>query len=309
MAHPLSGWLFRQPYILLLLAPFFWGGNAVAGKLAVGAVPPMALGSLRWALASLILIVLAHRHVRQDWARIRKSIVLLFFMGAFGFGTFNLLLYNALHYTSTINVTIEQAAIPMIIMLGNFLIYREKIGWLQMVGLVISLLGVAITVTHGDLAILWTLSINFGDVLMLIAALCYAAYSITLRKKPAIHWLSFLTILALAAFAASLVGLATEMSKGITFTPSMTGFALIVFLAIFPSILAQLCYARGVELVGANRAGLFINFVPVFGALLAVILLGEVFQLYHFLGLTCVFAGIAMSEYQAHQKKRAAKPA
>lgn len=290
----IRSWLARleHPYILLSLTALFWSGNAIAGKAAVNAVPPMAFTFLRWFAAALILALMAAPHLRKDWPLIRKYGLYLFVMGAVGFAAFNLLLYNALHTTSALNVTIEQSAMPMIIMLFGFIAFREPFTWVQALGSVLSIIGVAVTVSNGDLAALMALKVNTGDALMVAAALVYSAYTLALRFKPALHWLSFLTVLAASAALTCLPFFVYEMMQGILPRPSLPGAALVLYVAVFPSILSQLFFARGVGMIGAGRAGMFINLVPLFAAVLAIILLGEQLKFFHIAGFTLIMLGI-----------------
>lgn len=287
-------WLSRleHPYALLCLTALFWSGNAIAGKAAVNTVPPMAFTFFRWFTAALILLIIAAPNLRKDWPNIRKHGLYLFLMGAIGFGTFNLLLYNAVHTTSALNVTIEQSAMPMLIMIAGFIAFKDPFTPLQALGSILSLIGVAVTVSHGNLQALLDLSVNKGDALMIIAVLVYSGYTLGLRFKPELHWLSFLAVLALSAALTCLPFMIHEMSQGIIAKPSLSGAALILYVAVFPSILSQLFFARGVSMIGASRAGMFINLVPLFAAVLAILLLGEQPQLFHVLGFALIMTGI-----------------
>ena len=294
-----------HPYLLLTLTALIWSGNAIAGKFAVGSVPPMALTFLRWLLAAIVQMIIATAPLKRDWPQIRKNAGQLFLMGAIGFGGFNLLLYNALHSTTALNVTIEQSAMPMLIVLLGVFIHGERGNWRQISGIILSLAGVAVTAAHGDLARLIALQVNRGDGLMLLAVLAYSGYAITLRSKPALHPLSFLAILSLSAAATALPFFIHEMSQGIIFTPSLKGGALILYVALFPSILAQMFFARGVEQIGSARAGQFINLVPLFAAFLAVALLGETLQGFHFIGFGLIMGGIWLGAHKVLPQGRA----
>ncbi len=192
---------------LLVMTMLFWGGNAIAGKFAVGHVSPLLLTCIRWMIACFILLIVARHHLRQDWPVIRRHLPFLFLAGAIGFASFNGFLYTALKYTSAINVTILQAAMPMFIFAMNFLIFRTSLHWAQAVGYTVTLAGVAVVASAGDFSQLAELSLNLGDLIMLGAALIYAGYSVALRSRPEIHWLSFLACLIVSAAIAS-IGLA-----------------------------------------------------------------------------------------------------
>lgn len=291
----------RTAYLLLLLTTLFWGGNAIAGKLAVGHVSPFLLTSLRWGIAALIMVVIGHRQLRRDWAVARKHLPFLFILGTAGFALFNATMYSALQYTSAINVSIEQAGMPMFIFLANFLLFRLGVTWIQILGFVLTLVGVALTASNGDLARLAELQVNFGDTLMLLAIVLYGGYTVALRFKPAIHWQSLMLIMATSAFVSSLPFNLWEFESGAMILPDLQGWLVVLYTAIFPSILSQSFYMRGNELIGANRASLFINTVPIFGTILSVLILGEIFHLHHAIALVLVLGGIWMAEHSGRK--------
>jgi drug/metabolite transporter (DMT)-like permease len=286
----------RKAYVLLLLTTLFWGGNAVAGKLAVGHVSPMLLTTARWGLALVILCIIGWPRLKADWPRVRRHALYLMALGAVGFTVFNVALYSAVIYTSAINVSIEQAGISMLILVGNFLLFRQRATWAQITGFVVSLIGVALTASHGDPARLLALDLNFGDALMLGAVVAYAGYTLALRFKPDIHWQSLMIALTAGAFVTSVPFAVAEFQSGAGIMPDVRGWGVVLYTAIFPSILAQIFYVRGVELIGANRAGLFVNLVPVFGTLLSILVIGEALYLYHAIALALVLGGIWLAE-------------
>jgi drug/metabolite transporter (DMT)-like permease len=296
------GWLTDNGALLLMLTTLFWGGNAIAGKLAVGHVSPFILTSGRWFFATAILVFIARRHLRNDWGVIRRNAPFLFLLGGVGFTFFNGLLYTSLKYTTAINVTILQSGMPMVIFILNFLIFRMNIHWAQAVGYSITLTGVIVTAARGDFAQLAELTFNHGDLIMLVAVLVYAGYSVALRKKPAMHWLSFLTVLAISAAIMSIPFAAYEIATDQAIWPTtMRGYALIAYTTIFPSILSQGFFIRGNELLGGNAAGLFLNLVPIFGAILSVLILGEAFEIYHGVALALVIGGILIAQRLSQQ--------
>ncbi len=291
----------RNAYVLLLLTTLFWGGNAVAGKLAVGHVSPMLLTGTRWGFALVILLAIGRQRLVEDWPAIRKHLWLLTGLGVFGFTVFNVTLYSALGYTTAINVSIEQAAIPMLIFLANFLLFRTRATWAQIAGFLISIVGVALTASHGDPTRLFELDVNFGDALMLLAVLIYSLYTVALRFKPQIHWQSLMIALCASATISAIPFVALEFWYGAGIVPDARGWAVVAYTVVFPSILAQVFYIRGVELIGPNRAGLFINLVPIFGTLMSVLILGEDFQLYHAAAMILVLGGIWLAEHSGRK--------
>lgn len=283
-------------YLILSLTTFIWGANAIAGKLAVGHISPLMLTAMRWLVALAVLSLVALPQVRRDLPLIRQRLGYLLALGALGFTLFNATLYTALTHTSAVNVVIEQAGMPLVIFLANYLILRIAVTWMQVIGFALTFLGVAVTVSHGDLGRLLALELNLGDALMLLAILCYGGYTVALRWKPPIHWMSLLFVLSASAFLAALPLLAIEVAAGTLILPDSRGWAIAIATAIFPSLAAQALYIKGNELIGGNRAGLFINLVPIFGTLLAVAVLGEALHPFHVVGLALVLGGIAMAE-------------
>ena len=294
--------MFRNAYLLLALATLFWAGNAVAGKLAIGHVSPMALTAMRWGLATAIMLAIGLPRLRADWPVVRRNLPLLVVLGAAGFSVFNALQYSALLFTTAINISIEQAAMPMLVFAANFLLYRIAAAPGQIIGFTLSLLGVLLTATHGDISRLAELDLNRGDALMLLAIAIYAGYTVALRHKPAIHWQSLMIVMCAAAFVVSLPFALWEGLSGRLILPDARGWVIAAYTAILPSVASQIFFIRGVELIGANRAGLFINMVPIFGTLLSILILGEAFSLYHAAAMALVLGGIWLAEHSGRKR-------
>ncbi|MBO0662950.1 DMT family transporter [Jiella sp. MQZ9-1] len=292
-----------HPYLVLAAVALFWAGNAVAGKLAAGHISPMLLTLLRWSFATLFVAPFALPHLRREWPEIRPRLAYLAILGIVGFASFNAIFYLAVTYTTAINVAIEQSAMPLVVFLANFILFRMRVTRLQIVGFSLTLIGVALTTSHGDLTTLFALDLNRGDALMVIAVLLYGGYTVALRSKPKIHWLSTIFVLSFASFLASIVYAGIEFAMGQTQLPDLQGGVAALYTAIFPSLFAQSLYIRGVEMIGPNRANLFINLVPVFGALLAVAIIGEKLHLYHVAALVCVLGGITLAERSARKRR------
>lgn len=299
--------ILSRPYLLLVLAPVFWGGNITAGKLAVGHVDPFMLIIGRWAGALLILVPLAWPYVKRDWPKIKSGLPLLAMFGIFGFTGFNILMYNSSLHTTAVNGSMEQASIPVFVLLGNLLIFGVRPRLPQILGLLVTILGVIWVATAGEPAKILSLDINIGDGMVLIACVIYAAYSLALRFKPITHWLSFLAVCAFFALIAAIfsqVFIGGGIARFFELLPKITtkGWAIIAYVMVFPSILAQLFYARGVEIIGANRASIFINLLPITGTILSVLLVGEIFHSYHLVASIMVISGIALAEFGATKK-------
>lgn len=298
-----------QAAAMLILTMLFWGGNAVAGKFAVGEVSPLLLTWFRWTIAAVVMTVLARRHILEDWPVIRSRLPYLALMGALGFTVFNGLLYTGLTTTTAINATIIQAAMPMFIFGLNFALFRTAARPLQVVGYALTLSGVAVAAGQGSLAALADLALVPGDVLIIAASVIYASYTVALARKPALHWQSFLASLLVTASLAALPLVALEAATAAFVLPTTpVAWAVIAYTAIFPSILAQAFFIRGNEILGSNTAGLFLNLIPIMGALLSVLLLGERFQLFHATSLVLVLGGIAMAQRAAAINQEKASP-
>ncbi len=297
--------LLDQPYLLLVLAPLFWGGNVVAAKLVVGEISPFLLLACRCVLATLFILPFAYSHLRRDWAVVRRSWPVLMAFGAVGYALFNVLLYVGLETTTGINAAIVQAGLPMMILAANFIIFRVQARWVQILGVLLAIAGVLLTATQGNPARLLTLDINIGDGFVVLACFAYTGYTLALRFRPKMHIMSFMAVsfsgaaitgvIMLALFGGGLGQVATLGHA------SMTVWLSIFYVAVFPSMFSQVAYARGVELVGANRAAPSHNLIPVFGTLGSILILSERLQTYHLLAAAIIISGIVLAEWAARR--------
>jgi len=288
-----------SPILLLALAALIWGGHAIVGRLAVGEIGPMMLVFLRWAVACGPIAYAARKTLRADFRALAPRWPLWATMGALGFTAFNALFYGAAHYTSALNLSLVQACVPALVLAGAGLAFRQRASAAQALGAALTILGVAVIAAQGDWRRLADLQVNFGDALMLLASVIYAFYTLALRLRPNVSAFGFLAAMAIAAFLTSIPLFAVEaVTRGVTL-PTWKGWLVLVYAALGPAFLAQVFYMRGVQLIGPSRAGVFVNLVPVFGALLAVALLGEPLQAYHLAALALVALGIVIA-----QKKR-----
>ena len=283
-------------YILLLITTWGWGCNVIFGKLAVGEISPMQLVSARWLGVSLLLLVFARKYIVRDWHVIRKHLVFVALMGSAGFTAFNGLYYVAAHTTSAINIGILQGSIPVFVMLASFFLFRFKVTLLQSLGVILTLLGVVLVVSGGRLAMLSQLQFNLGDLYMLLACVLYAAYSIGLSRRPAVSALGLFTAMSVVAFLVSLPLLAIESQQQAMGLPTAKGWIIAGLVTLLPSFVSQLLFIRGVELIGAARAGVFINLVPVFASIMAVLYLQEALEWHQAFSLALVLGGIGLSE-------------
>ena len=301
----ISARLLDQPYLLLILAPLFWGGNVVAAKLVVGEIDPFLLLAARCVGATLFILPFSWRFLQADWPVIRRTWPLLMAYGAVGYALFNVLLYVGLSTTTGVNAAIVQAALPMMILAANFVVFRSRVKALQIVGVIIAILGVMLTATHGDLGRILSLDINIGDGFVILACLAYTTYTLALRFRPNVHMMSFMMLAFSGACITGLVMLQLFGPGIASFAtiPAMspTVWAVIAYVMVFPSMFSQIFYARGVELVGPNRAAPSHNLIPVFGAVGSVLLLGERLDTYHYVAAAIIVAGIVLAEWTARR--------
>ena len=289
----------RLAYILLILTTLFWGGNTIAGRMATGEISPMMLTLARWLLALGFILPFALPEIRREWPVIKNNWKILFFYGAFGFSLFNILLYSGLTRTSAVSGAIVQAALPATVYLFNFTIFRVKVTVWQIAGFIVTLAGVLTVATRGEITRLATLDLNSGDALILVAVVVYAVYTVFLRYKPQMNWKSLIAVLSMAAALAAISGVWWEWQNGTLILPGQKGLLIALYTGIFPSIMSQIFFIKGVELIGPNRAGIFINLIPIFGTGLAILILGEPLETYHLIALVLVVAGIWLAERKA----------
>ena len=285
-----------RAYALLTATTLCWGLNAIISRLAVGEISPLQLVTFRWLGVVVILLLFAKRQVLADWPVLKRHLPFLALMGSFGFTMFNVLFYTSGHHTSAINIGILQGSIPIFVLLGSLLVLRHYIGPIQVLGVATTMSGVVIVASHGNPAELAALQVNRGDLLMLIACFFYAAYSVGLSRRPAVGALGLFAVMAATAWLVSLPLVAFETYQHGWVAPTPTGWLLALLVTLLPSLVAQIFFIQGVALIGPGRAGVFVNLVPVFASIMAVIFLGEAFESYHALALFLVLGGIGLSE-------------
>ncbi|MEM8699693.1 MAG: DMT family transporter, partial [Pseudomonadota bacterium] len=274
----------------------FWAGNAVAGKLAVGHVQPFQLVLLRWVLVAAALWLIFGAEVRAHWHLLRPRLGWLVLISTVGFTVFNALFYIAALSTTAVNIGILQGAMPVMVLIGAFIAYRTPVAAVQALGVVITLIGVAVVASGGDPAAVIAAGMNPGDLYMLIAGAAYSFYAVMLRQRPEMPGTAFFTVMAVVAMLTSLpLAVGEAVVTGFTW-PSVQGWLVVLYVAIFPSCLSQLFFLRGVDQIGPGRAGVYINLVPVFAAILAVILLSEQFRWFHAAALGMVLGGIWLAQ-------------
>ncbi|ABQ34048.1 MULTISPECIES: DMT family transporter [Bradyrhizobium] len=291
-AAPKRAWIANQPYVLLSITALCWAGNAIVGRLAAGHIPPVTLSFLRWSLAFLLILPLAWKQLRQDWPAIRSRLGIMIALSLTGIGAFNTLQYWSLEYTQALNTLLLQSSGPLIVAVWSMLLLRVHLTAAQAIGIVLSLAGVLLILTRGHPTALASITFNRGDLIFLLAMAIFGFYSVLSLKRPQIHGLSMVAF-TFGCGAASLIPLLVwELHARPVMVLDAKNLLSLLYVAIFPSTIAYLCFNRGVLLIGANRAAPFLHVVPVFGSIMAFVFLGEQPEIFHVIAFALVLGGV-----------------
>jgi drug/metabolite transporter (DMT)-like permease len=286
---------FDLPYLLLVLTALFWSGNFIVARAVHLNVPPIGLVFWRWFGAMIVVLPFAWRPMRADWPVIRRHWRIILALAAIGVASFNTLVYIGLQTTTALNAVLLQSAIPICIFIFAYVIFRDTVRPVQALGILLSLSGILAIVARGELATIPGLAFNRGDLLVFAAVVLWAIYSVLLHKRPALHPLSFLTLTIIISVVLLAPLYAWEHLSGRVMHLDRPTVLAVGYVAIFPSVLAYMFYNRGVDLIGANRAGTFIHLMPLFGSIMAILFLGETFHLYHAIGIALILGGLMLA--------------
>jgi drug/metabolite transporter (DMT)-like permease len=287
-----GNWLANQPYLLLSITALCWAGNAIVGRLAAGHIPPVTLSFLRWSLAFLIVLPIAWNHLKRDWAAIRSRLGIMIVLSIAGIGVFNTLQYWALEYTQALNTLLLQSAGPLFVAVWSLVLLGVRLTLAQAGGIVLSLTGVLVILLHGDLTTLKNIEFNKGDLIFTVALVIFGLYSVLTLKRPQIHGLSFVAFTFGCGAACLIPFLIWELLTRPPMQFNTNNLLMMFYVAVFPSTIAYLCFNRGIQLIGANRAAPFFHVVPVFGSVMAIVFLGERPQAFHIVGFALVLTGV-----------------
>ena len=289
------GWFARQPYLLLSLTALFWAGNIIVGRASSGHIPPVTLSFVRWATAFLMILPFAWTSLRQDWAMIRARLGFMVFISIISISMFNTLQYWALEYTTALNSLLLQSAGPLFVAIWSLIVLGIRLTRAQAAGIFVSLIGVLVILLQGDLTKLAAIEFNRGDLLFILAMAVFGLYSVLVLKRPAIRQSAFLAF-TFGCGSLCLVPLFVwELLNRPLAEVTPGTFLSIAYVAVFPSILAYICWNRGIQLIGANRAAPFFHLIPVFGSAMAIFFLGERLHPFHVVGYALVLAGIIVA--------------
>ncbi len=286
-----------KAYLMLVLASIFWAGNFIIGKYAFFEdIPPFSLVFFRWLTVWFILLPFTYKEILNNKKYIFNYFSLLLLLGLTSVGLFNSFVYIALNYTQVINASLFNTAIPAAIILLCFLFKIENTNYYQLVGLLISVIGVFVIITRLDLNILLNLNFNIGDIWMICAVICWGIYSAFLKKlKLKISLLALVHVLCSCGLLFLLPQFLYEYSQGDIIQVNKSFVYCLVYLALFPSIGSYYCWTGAVSIIGPNRAGIFLMLIPLFSAIMAIFFFNEEFQLYHFVGSIFVIIGLLLA--------------
>lgn len=295
-----------HPYILLIIAMIFFSGNIIVGKLFVGIIPPFTLSLLRTMMAFIILFPICYKQVLENkelWLKEWKPLLLI---SVTGLVLFNACLYLSVNYTTTINVSIVDALTPAMAALLGFIVLKERLTSIQWFGIVLSFVSICFIIFEGSISVLLSLSVNSGDLIMLLGIAFWAVYSLLIKihgkKFPVIAGLVVTMLLSsVILLPLSLVEFAQH---GNVFSGlSWLSYIGLSYIGIFPSAIALLLWYHAVAEVGPSKASIFFNLVPIFTSVLAILFLGETFTLVHFFGGIFVLLGVYLSTKAENENK------
>lgn len=285
-----------MPYLLLTLTVLFWSGNFILGRGIRELIPPVSLNFWRWVGALLILLPFGLPRIRNQKEILGRHWKMVALLSIPSITFFNAFIYNALQTASATNTVLVNAMIPIFIAVIAWPALGDRLRPRQITGVLTSLLGLIFIVSKGNLSVLGTLTLSQGDIWTLGASMSWAVYSVMLRKRPKeMDAIAFLMLLIIFGLFFSLPWYLWELAHKGGFPLSRTTFGSLVYVALFPSVLSFIFWNNGIEKVGANRTGIFIHLMPVFSIVMAILFLGEQLRLFHLLGISLIFCGIALT--------------
>jgi len=283
-------------YLLLIFAVLFWSGNFIVGRGIHNEIPPMTLAFWRWAVALLIILPFSLGHIVRQFDIIRRNLKILTVLAILSVTNFSIFIYMALKLSTATNTVLINSMIPIFIVMVSWLGFKERITLRQSIGIAISLAGLMFIIANGNLSTLISVRFSKGDLWTICAGISWALYSVLLRKCPTeLNSLSFLATLIIIGTLFISPFYIWEMSTGKTMNISQATIGSIVYVALFASILAYIFWNKAIQIIGANKTGIFIHLMPVFSIILAIIFLNEELREYHVKGTILIFTGIFLT--------------
>ena len=284
-------------YTFLVFATLFWSGNFIVGKFAsLFEIPPLTLNFFRWVMVWFILIPFTFKEIIHKKKYIKENWLLISFMGIITISTFNSVVYFALNYTQVINAVLMLAGIPAVVMILSSIMNIERTNFFQLVGLILSVLGVGTIISNADIQKILSLNFNKGDLWMLVCVLSWSLYSTLLKKKKfELSQFTFIQLMVTVGLIFLIPQYFYERSIGLEVSINKYFIAILLYVVIFPAIAAYYCWQKAIELIGPNRSAIFVQLMPLFSALMAIFIFNEMFKLYHFIGGALIISGIYLS--------------
>jgi len=287
----------NNAYIFLILATLFWSGNFIVGKAAsIFEIPPFTLNFYRWTFAWLILAPFTLKEIIQKRDHILKNIKLILILGITSITIFNSIVYYSLNFTQVISGVLMISTIPVMIIFFSWIFKIEKTNIYQILGVVFSLIGVAVIVTKANFDLLINLDFNKGDLWMVVAMFSWAMYSALLRKKKfELSQTSLLEVIISAGLILLLPAYLIEMYLGFKLNVNLPFILTLSYVVFFPGLASFICWIKGISIIGSNRSGIFLHLMPIFSTVLAILIFKEQFMHYHLFGATLIISGILLS--------------
>lgn len=285
------------PQLLLILATLLWGGNFVIGRAVSEDIPPITLAFLRWIVAFLIFFPIAYQRTKKEWPALRQHWGVVIVLALTGVAAFNTLVYIGLHYTTSINASLMNSSTPIIIYILSFIFLKERLTKFQLLGTLLSLAGVLFIISGGSLQSLLSFSFNKGDLIVLVAVVCWSVYSLLIKKYAGKlpGYSTFLVTIAIGAIMLLPFAVYEQLTSSQTILWNASTIGAIIYVGVIASIVAFLSWNNGVVSLGANKAGIYLNFIPLFATIFAVLFLNEQLLLAQIIGGIAVIAGVFIS--------------
>ena len=284
-------------YLILILTTIFWSGNFIVGKAAsTYQIPPFSLNFYRWFFAGLILLPFTFKELIEKKKYIFDNIIFFTILGVTSITIFNSIVYYSLYYTQVISGILMISTIPVWIIFISSILNIEKTNIFQIIGVVFSLTGVIFIITKADLQIIKNLDFNKGDLSMVVAMFSWAVYSALLKsKKYEISQFALLEVVIITGLIFLTPIYFIEMYLGNVIVLGIPFVLTLTYVVFFPGLASFIFWIKGISIIGANRAGVFLHLMPIFGAIMAMIIFNEKFMYYHILGAIFIVAGITLS--------------
>jgi len=292
----------KKAYIFLILATLFWSGNFIVGKAAsFFEIPPFTLNFYRWTFAWLILAPFTLKEIISKKKYILENIKLIIILGITSITIFNSIVYYSLNFTQVISGVLMISTIPVMIITFCWLLKIEKTNIYQILGVIFSLLGVLVIITKADIEILLDLNFNKGDLWIVVAMFSWALYSALLkRKKIELSQLSLLQTIITAGLIFLLPAYLIELSLGYKAIIGMPFILTLTYVVLFPGLASFIFWIKGISIIGSNRSGIFLHLMPIFSTIMAILIFGEKFMIFHLIGAMLIIIGIILSSRGRH---------